>query len=153
MDRLTCKCDGDNVLKELCIFDRESNINDCLGCKEYCDTVDDLGGDCDNCAIQRAFDKLADYEDLEEQGLLLKLPCKVGDTLYYVSYEFDIYIPVQLDMIIITHLNCYQYNCCSFDAHGDVYEEFEFDTDDFGKTVFLTIEEAEKALKRLESAE
>lgn len=25
---------------------------------------------------------LADYEDLEEQGLLVRLPCKVGDTMY-----------------------------------------------------------------------
>ncbi len=28
--------------------------------------------------------KLADYEDLEEQGRLIKLPCKVGDTVYHV---------------------------------------------------------------------
>jgi len=27
-------------------------------------------------------EKLANYEDLEEQGLLIKLPCKVGDSLY-----------------------------------------------------------------------
>lgn len=27
-------------------------------------------------------DKLGNYEELEEQGLLLKLPCKVGDTVY-----------------------------------------------------------------------
>ena len=26
--------------------------------------------------------KLAVYEDLEEQGLLVRLPCKVGDTMY-----------------------------------------------------------------------
>lgn len=26
--------------------------------------------------------KLATYEDLEEQGLLVRLPCKVGDTMY-----------------------------------------------------------------------
>lgn len=29
--------------------------------------------------------KLADYEDLEEQGLLVKLPCKVGDIVYVDS--------------------------------------------------------------------
>ncbi len=29
-------------------------------------------------------DKLADYEDLEEQGMLLRLPCKVGDTFYTI---------------------------------------------------------------------
>ena len=29
--------------------------------------------------------KLCDYEDLEEQGLLARLPCKVGDTVYRVN--------------------------------------------------------------------
>ena len=28
------------------------------------------------------FKKLAEYEDLEEKGLLLRLPCKVGDKVY-----------------------------------------------------------------------
>ena len=44
----------------------------------------------DNCA-QRAnqynklaewFEELKSYKDLEEQGLLVRLPCKVGDTMY-----------------------------------------------------------------------
>lgn len=34
--------------------------------------------------ISDALKKLADYEDLEEQGRLIKLPCKVGDTVYHV---------------------------------------------------------------------
>ena len=34
-----------------------------------------------------AVDKLAEYEDLDEKGLLLRLPCKVGDTVYSVSFE------------------------------------------------------------------
>jgi len=28
--------------------------------------------------------KLADYEDLEEQGLLVRLPCKVGEKLWCI---------------------------------------------------------------------
>lgn len=36
--------------------------------------------------------KLANYEDAEEQGLLLRLPCKVGDTIYEVTYENRKYI-------------------------------------------------------------
>lgn len=31
---------------------------------------------------ETAYKKLAEYEDLEEQGLLLRLPCKVGDTIW-----------------------------------------------------------------------
>ena len=33
----------------------------------------------------KASEKLADYEELEEQGSLVKLPCKVGDTVYVDS--------------------------------------------------------------------
>lgn len=29
-----------------------------------------------------AIEKLSTYEDLEEQGLLVRLPCKIGDTMY-----------------------------------------------------------------------
>ena len=39
--------------------------------------------------------KLAEYEDLEEQGKLLKLPCAVGDTVYVLA-ECES-IPAQLD--------------------------------------------------------
>lgn len=34
-----------------------------------------------------AVDKLAQYEELEEQGLLLKLPCKVGDIVYRIDTD------------------------------------------------------------------
>lgn len=42
-------------------------------------------GECldDNCSlVLDACKKLAEYEQLEEQGLLVRLPCKVGDTMY-----------------------------------------------------------------------
>lgn len=37
---------------------------------------------------QQLIDKLAAYEDAEEQGLLLRLPCKVGDTVYVPTRNF-----------------------------------------------------------------
>lgn len=42
-------------------------------------------GECldDNCSLMiDACKKLAEYEQLEEQGLLVRLPCKVGDIIY-----------------------------------------------------------------------
>ncbi len=33
--------------------------------------------------------KLADYEDAEEQGLLIKLPCKMGNKVYCCDLEYD----------------------------------------------------------------
>ena len=32
-------------------------------------------------------ERLKAYEDAEEQGLLVRLPCKVGDTVYSVIYD------------------------------------------------------------------
>lgn len=48
-------------------------------CKNICD---DIEYDCSKCGLEKALEKLADYEDLEEHGLLVRLPCKVGDTMY-----------------------------------------------------------------------
>lgn len=47
-------------------------------CEEFCKYVVD---GCKNCYIQQVFKKLADYEDLEEQGLLVRLPCKVDEKI------------------------------------------------------------------------
>lgn len=47
-------------------------------CEEFCKHVVD---GCKNCYIQQVFKKLADYEDLEEQGLLVRLPCKVDEKI------------------------------------------------------------------------
>lgn len=33
-------------------------------------------------------EKLKEYYDLEEQGLLFRLPCKEGDTVYYICEGF-----------------------------------------------------------------
>ena len=59
-------------------------VKDCgSNCKygfEYCRKED-----WENCkTINDVIDKLAQYETLDEQGLLLRLPCKVGDTVYAI---------------------------------------------------------------------
>lgn len=114
--------------------------------------------DWENCqTINDVIDKLAEYEDLEEQGRLVKLSRKVGDKLYYADSYYDVVVPVRLNEVIIRFIGIntysYQYNCCSFDGCGDVYEEYEFDNNDFGKTVFLTKPEAEAKLKELRGGE
>lgn len=50
-----------------------------------------------NCEISDsdAWEKLAEYEELEEQGLLIKIPCKVGETVYVISTCES--VPTKLD--------------------------------------------------------
>ncbi|TGY90866.1 hypothetical protein E5329_23805 [Petralouisia muris] len=98
----------------------------------------------------KAVDKLAEYEDLEEQGKLLKLPCAVGDTVHYADNEYYFTVlPVKVDEIAIMESNEILYKCLLFDGNGDVETQFDFDKDDFEKTVFLTKEAAEAALKEM----
>src|SRR5574344_240904 len=47
----------------------------------YC-IVDDKKIVVENIDMLKICQRLKLYEDLEEQGLLLRLPCKVGDTIY-----------------------------------------------------------------------
>ena len=77
-----------------------------------------------------ALEKVENYKDLEEQGLLLRLPCKVGDTVYRVS-------------IIGRDLNGKPYYKIKEKSFAFVWLE------KLGKTVFLTREEAEAKLKEL----
>lgn len=81
---------------------------------------------------KNVLERLAEYEDLEEQGKLLKLPCAVGDTVY----------AIEVDEENFTHFYCprkiseYKFNLQMLDL-----------LEMFGKCIFLTREEAEAALK------
>ena len=63
--------------------------------KNYCDDCDFGkakecffdGKEKYNCKDKQIYDNLKEYEDLEEQGLLVKLPCKLGDDLYWIDAE------------------------------------------------------------------
>ena len=93
--------------------------------------------------FQKMAQKLAEYEDLEEQGLLLRLPCKVGDTIWYVDEDDDDY-PIKLEIDTISRNDN---NDIWYYSYDDVYGKFGFIDSDFGKTVFLTQAEAEQKLK------
>lgn len=91
-------------------------------------------------------EKLAEYQKLEEQGLLLRFPCKVGDKVWFVGETFVNDYEVRRFIIDETGIDCVQvakeidgrdyWNSCCYE--------------DFGKTVFLSEVEAQEALKRLE---
>ena len=53
--------------------------------KGYCKGKSACEDDCEQCYhFETMIDRLAYYEDLEEQGLLLRLPCKRGDTMWAI---------------------------------------------------------------------
>ena len=102
--------------------------------------------------LRTALEKLADYEDLEEQGLLLKLPIPLNTTVY----------------TIYTKQWCYYDDNCMEDIeykcmNGEFCEKQEvrhyIHTEKFSasminfinKTVFLNREDAEKKLEEMEN--
>lgn len=88
--------------------------------------------------------KLADYEDLEEQGRLLKLPCKVGDTVYGISMGKIIKLAVnEISIFYMKGEKIINVKCQNDDMFRNYIET------EFGKTVFLTKSEAEAKLKEL----
>lgn len=92
-------------------------------------------------------EKLGKYEDAEEQGLLLRLPCKVGDTVWYIDDDDDDY---SLELLV-TKIEVEENDYLRYHAREkDNCWKIGFIKDDFGKTVFLTKEEAEQALAEME---
>lgn len=95
-------------------------------CKlSYCDR------ECEH--YQRMIDKLAAYEDAEEAGLLLKLPCKFGTTIYWLNPNFE--------------RNDFEIEEMKFSIEMLCFIDW------FGKYAFLTYEEAEAGLKALQEGE
>ena len=92
-----------------------------------------------NELLKSALDKLAMYEDLEEQGRLPKLPCKVGDTVYYINPNEN----------TINELVVYSFDIRPLQHFACDYMGARLNFNQFGKTVFLTKSEAEAAMNKL----
>lgn len=134
-------------------------------CTQLCSDEDAIscafykGEQEEKCWRANMYDRLAYYEDLEEQGRLVVLPCKVGDTVYriasgrvggktrasysgaYVIQEFKI----SCDYVTGNGLDMFAHMILDDGRPATSYKIFS--SNNIGKTVFLTREEAEKALK------
>ncbi len=85
-------------------------------------------------------DDFADY--LLDNGVIVP-PCKVGDKVYWISPKHKIR---KLELISI----CIGVSETEYGCYGGNYTPVCFYESDIGKTVFLTREEAERALKESE---
>lgn len=95
--------------------------------------------------------KLAVYEDLEEQGLLVRLPCKIGDTVYRVNAGAKQPI-IPMTVSEIHFLCCKNERTVRFDAIGkEDMGESCYRLEDIGRIVFLTREEAVKKLEEMKN--
>lgn len=104
-------------------------------------------------AIEDAVNFIRKYEDAEEQGLLVRLPCKVGDTLYAPTRNI-----VSEFRVEVFEYGGYNERFLRIGWHlvKGITGNFRLDgirASEIGKTVFLSRAEAEAALKGAQSNE
>ena len=106
----------------------------------------------DEFAINKS--KLAHYNGLEEQGRLVELPCKLRDIVYQIvkcsdgiTRIFEMKVCNINQYGCINHKNGNVWNCYLEDKDSKSYCSFY----DFGTTVFLTREEAERELEEMKN--
>ena len=125
---------------------------ECCGQNFHCSRkLNDDGGCINGCIVPKLYKHLAEYEDLEEQGLLLKLPCKVGTVAYLIDHNF-VRMERKPIKCIIDEFTVDRYNDCYAVLNGA--EKFymmrrfrAINIKQFGETIFLIKEDAEKALR------
>lgn len=133
------------------LTDKIGNTNCVKGCGsnckygfQYCRKED-----WENCqTISDVIDKLAEYEDLEEQGRLLKLPCKVGDTIYAVGEIVKEYKVLSVSYHSNKATNRSEFCIETLPVNGSRVVVAFYDKE-FGKNAFLAKPEAEAKLKEL----
>ncbi len=120
------------------------------------DLPDDEGVTITQLAVVRRFraletiaERLANREQAEEQGLLLRLPCKVGDILYFAHH----------DRVISSEVLSVKYHVEAENQGIFIRERLTIDVEgisteidfcEIGKTVFLTEAEAGAKLAEME---
>ena len=123
----------------LSILRKEDKGNGMMERLTYRTTKGEAIGNSSVADIGDILEKLAEYEDLEEQGLLLRLPCKVGTTVYNTTWWDDVQEKVKVDRkTFYRTVHKHKVSKSTFSL-VDIYN--------FGKTVFLTKAEAEQKLK------
>lgn len=124
---------------------------------EYCEDVECTGYK-NSCIHRKVYEKLSHYEDLEEQGRLIELPCKVGDTVWCIDEEYEEYFGyLFMGMCGEYVIVCPEEYSFQDDFQRQIesmsYESINYEGVDVyiyhRKNVFLTKEEAEAKLKEL----
>lgn len=107
--------------------------------------------DCEQLA--EWLEKFKEYQQLEEQGRLIKLPCKVGDTVWDNDYGR----PCAYTITAFSFGECEEYICEPVTTKEVVFYYTNssgsitgsFAESEIGKSVFLNKSEAEEKLKEL----
>lgn len=138
-ERLTQKTDEGILVKESHGENVIKTLYQCYGTEPLPDY-----SNCDEGYL--AMEKLLEHETAEEDGRLVVLPCVVGDILHKLTRDFiSEYRVVFIEISTCGNLFFHTKLIKGINDTGEIFSE-----DMIGKTIFLTKEAAEKALKEME---
>ena len=142
MERLTDRIFVPKEERELVVFTQG----------EYIDTIP---AEMTHEDIRKVLRRLAEYEEAEEQGLLLRLPCKVGDDIYAIPSEVNYRLNKSFGAKGLNAICRQVVDHIEFNSYGYLVSTNEGMTvhrqEAFGETWFLTRDEAEQRLKEMDS--
>lgn len=103
--------------------------------------------------IDAVYERLKHYEDMEEQGKILSIPCKPEDTVYVISDYLNSKTRFEIIKAVVTTVRLKNDGkTVSFSCRGKWKNQNpyigNFVSNSIGKTVFLTEQEAKEELKR-----
>lgn len=139
-ERLTQKTDEGILVKESHGENVIKTLYQCYGAEPLPDY-----SNCDEGYL--AMEKLLEYESAEEDGRLVVLPCVVGDILHKLTRDFiSEYRVVFIEVSTCGNLFFHTKLIKGINDTGEIFSE-----DMIEKTIFLTKEAAEKALKEMQT--
>lgn len=139
-ERLTQKTDEGILVKESHGENVIKTLYQCYGAEPLPDY-----SNCDEGYL--AMEKLLEYESAEEDGRLVVLPCVVGDILHKLTRDFiSEYRVVFIEISTCGNLFFHTKLIKGINDTGEIFSE-----DMIEKTIFLTKEAAEKALKEMQT--
>nr|DAE49987.1 MAG TPA: Small RNA degrading nuclease 1 Recognition Motif, RNA BINDING [Caudoviricetes sp.] len=116
------------------------------GVQYQADFVDRLAAYEDIAELCGGFDRLRELAEADKDGRVLILPCKVGDTVFARLENKSKYVcECKVKQIVVGNIGF-----VTFAPIGAPEREYDVSLRGFGKTVFLTREESEKALQEME---
>ena len=139
---LPCKYDGSCTQKE--VWKRLKAYEDAglspQACAEAREIEETLSG-CDY-----SISRMVELMKADKDGRVVVLPCKVGDTVFARLNNKSKYVcECKVKQIVVGNIGF-----VTFAPIGDPEREYDVSLRGFGKTVFLSREEAEKALQEME---
>ena len=117
--------------------------------KVVCVPIEECDAQCGKCKLMnKMMQKLADYEDKEEKGLMILLPVTIGETVYRINeYAENPIIQMAVTSFEIKGItNTFKKIRCKELGFGG---EWTYRFTDIGKTLFITRSEAEAALAKM----